>query len=757
MSASLLGFECYLETQLVIDALLPTGRPAKGSHVVMVLAKPGSDGNPVVQLPVSALRKQPASNSNANANANNNNSTESEPPQPGAAPTQPAESTPTSSAGTTSETADDGAPAAASAAESTSLAVSPAEPAEFASLALAPALAPASKAAENGTHISLSLRDGVCLVVFNAKIKSGVFYPIYKNVRSVFTKFVGEGRATIELQQPHFRLFISKANPKRLDQFLGRLHRAFTTPAHELSDDDVRTDAVALDQVMARARPSLPPSTAAPAAASASAPDPTQAALRRPTMQAPLHDVRRDIPGVLTKHLTSKSVAPKRSNLQGVTLYTPSDSRGTTAPDETAHPSSSASSSSSSSSSSSVDSDSASNSTRAPAHGPNQPAASIATSDAVETNEQTTTTTSTRKWPVLASAAYNPFITPSTRKTTLKAQNLATLDQTINAESTVIKAAGLQLKAIPSTLLELKQLTSLDLSANMLRELPAAFVQLAPTLAVLNLQHNQLSELPLLLSKFDRLSSLTVSNNQIRRIPARLCWALPSLVRLDLNNNKLTSLPADIDRLPALRGLHIAFNQLCHIPHEILRLRLQDFDTSGNPFVLDDEIKSTSFEFPSLYELAARATWRQVKTGRNPREKTLLAEQQQEERRRRATTSAFNVISRAKAAPAPPHKSASKLMSVSELTQVLPLSIIEELAGANWCSECKDIFLRSYNFGVQILSMRNVAENSVLHQDLGEQVPVLHRWCSPKCAAQSSLGNRIVFGYHSPGDEPMQT
>lgn len=131
------------------------------------------------------------------------------------------------------------------------------------------------------------------------------------------------------------------------------------------------------------------------------------------------------------------------------------------------------------------------------------------------------------------------------------------------------------------TLLEIYQLTGLDLSNNQLTELPGEIGHLT-NLEYLNLSKNKLINLPEEIGRLTNLQELNVSNNQLTELPKEI-GQLTNLRLLYSDDNLLTELPAEIGQLAKLEELTINDNNLTGLPSEIGRLRnLEEFVINNN-------------------------------------------------------------------------------------------------------------------------------------------------------------------------------
>ncbi|XP_035805541.2 volume-regulated anion channel subunit LRRC8D [Amphiprion ocellaris] len=126
-------------------------------------------------------------------------------------------------------------------------------------------------------------------------------------------------------------------------------------------------------------------------------------------------------------------------------------------------------------------------------------------------------------------------------------------------------------------------LTELHLQDCQLERLPSALLALT-NLHTLNLQHNNLRTLEELLSltHLRRLSCLRLAYNRVLVLPASV-GVLRGLELLDLSNNQLKSLPPALFTLRCLRRLLLAGNLLEELPADVKALKLlSELDLSGN-------------------------------------------------------------------------------------------------------------------------------------------------------------------------------
>jgi internalin A len=85
----------------------------------------------------------------------------------------------------------------------------------------------------------------------------------------------------------------------------------------------------------------------------------------------------------------------------------------------------------------------------------------------------------------------------------------------------------------------------------------APFVGMVTNLTSLNLAANHLTELPTSMGQLASLTSLVAENNHLAALPDALCEC-SALTNLHLANNQLTQLPNCISRLSSLKSLQVS-------------------------------------------------------------------------------------------------------------------------------------------------------------------------------------------------------
>ncbi|KAJ2000819.1 hypothetical protein GGI04_003997 [Coemansia thaxteri] len=126
---------------------------------------------------------------------------------------------------------------------------------------------------------------------------------------------------------------------------------------------------------------------------------------------------------------------------------------------------------------------------------------------------------------------------------------------------------------------------ALNLSLNMLTQLPPGFGRSFSTLHILDISGNQVSALPEEISHLHCLRELYASRNALVTLPITI-GSLRHLEVLDISENYIVSLDVSVSRLESLRMLNISDNRLSMLPSylgllaQTLRILLVD----GNPF-----------------------------------------------------------------------------------------------------------------------------------------------------------------------------
>lgn len=156
-------------------------------------------------------------------------------------------------------------------------------------------------------------------------------------------------------------------------------------------------------------------------------------------------------------------------------------------------------------------------------------------------------------------------------------------------------------------LLQLKHLSHLDLSNNMIKMLPEAMKD--AHLTELRVSGNKLEEFPDTLctgTLGGSLKLLDLSRNQLKILPHKFPQ-LRGLVQLKLDCNELQVLPRTFGKMSSLKFFSASNNKLLVLPPSFPRLSLESLDLFGNPFHASGLVRRCSeLSLPPLMELAGR-------------------------------------------------------------------------------------------------------------------------------------------------------
>eukprot|EP00092_Neocalanus_flemingeri_P030178 GFUD01032756.1.p1 GENE.GFUD01032756.1~~GFUD01032756.1.p1 ORF type:complete len:578 (+),score=117.79 GFUD01032756.1:138-1871(+) len=131
---------------------------------------------------------------------------------------------------------------------------------------------------------------------------------------------------------------------------------------------------------------------------------------------------------------------------------------------------------------------------------------------------------------------------------------------------------------------------AVDLSFNLITELPLDLPLSLPHLKMLSLSHNRIATIPDSIFGFLHMEHLDLSFNRIEVLPTGICL-LNKLKKLNLSNNQLKKLPSNIDQLASLEKINLISNQLTHLP-----ISLGNIPSLQVVLVLDNPLISTGDE-----------------------------------------------------------------------------------------------------------------------------------------------------------------
>ncbi|KAJ2214745.1 hypothetical protein EV179_002693 [Coemansia sp. RSA 487] len=135
------------------------------------------------------------------------------------------------------------------------------------------------------------------------------------------------------------------------------------------------------------------------------------------------------------------------------------------------------------------------------------------------------------------------------------------------------------------TFYHVADLVMLNLSNNMLIQLPPGFGRTFSKLQLLDISGNQIAALPEDISHLRCLRELNASRNALIGLPITI-GSLRSLEVLNIAENYIVSLDASVSRLENLRMLNISDNRITHLPTclGLLAQNIRILLVDGNPF-----------------------------------------------------------------------------------------------------------------------------------------------------------------------------
>jgi len=153
-----------------------------------------------------------------------------------------------------------------------------------------------------------------------------------------------------------------------------------------------------------------------------------------------------------------------------------------------------------------------------------------------------------------------------------------------NGDEDIDFLKGRELRRLPSSLWELRDLKRLDLSQNKLSSIPDAITKLS-SLEWLNLSNNQLEQIPDCIYKLSNLQILLIAGNKIGFISDSI-FKLRNLRIIDLSKNLLQNIPEPTSNSPYLEYLEwldVSHNQLESMPSKFMEFEeIRVLDLSNN-------------------------------------------------------------------------------------------------------------------------------------------------------------------------------
>ncbi|CAG8449863.1 13101_t:CDS:10 [Dentiscutata heterogama] len=117
------------------------------------------------------------------------------------------------------------------------------------------------------------------------------------------------------------------------------------------------------------------------------------------------------------------------------------------------------------------------------------------------------------------------------------------------------------LERVPQSIKQSEMLSFLNLNSNRLKDLEPGSLEMIGELANLQVENNLLETLPKKFAAFTKLSIVNVANNSFKEFPQVIC-DIVTLSELDLSYNEITSIPEEIGKLVNLKKLFLIGNQI---------------------------------------------------------------------------------------------------------------------------------------------------------------------------------------------------
>lgn len=150
-------------------------------------------------------------------------------------------------------------------------------------------------------------------------------------------------------------------------------------------------------------------------------------------------------------------------------------------------------------------------------------------------------------------------------------------------DSVFILSLGMEdLSELPEEIKELKNLKSLNLFRNKVKQLPEYLPEIG--LIELNLSKNGLTSIPEVVFKCSTLKKIDLHSNELKEIDPRF-FNLQQLEEIDLADNSVSQIPNEINKLVNLKKLNLRTNDLESLPDAMSNLqKLEEIELRGNDF-----------------------------------------------------------------------------------------------------------------------------------------------------------------------------
>jgi len=175
---------------------------------------------------------------------------------------------------------------------------------------------------------------------------------------------------------------------------------------------------------------------------------------------------------------------------------------------------------------------------------------------------------------------------------------------------------GNKLAYIPFEIVDLQQLTKLDLGNNLITALPMEIGRLRK-LEELYLHNNPIGAIPPTIGNLNNMEILDLGNCKLQELPEEFTYQT-KLIELNLANNELRVLPVSFGRLTRLATLNLSENQLVDLPMSMGYCNITVCQIDGNPIRSQELLRKYKLGFDHLADfLEKRLVSYKVKTGQD--------------------------------------------------------------------------------------------------------------------------------------------
>ncbi|ORY02907.1 hypothetical protein K493DRAFT_384979, partial [Basidiobolus meristosporus CBS 931.73] len=180
--------------------------------------------------------------------------------------------------------------------------------------------------------------------------------------------------------------------------------------------------------------------------------------------------------------------------------------------------------------------------------------------------------------------------------------------QTTNVESwpasfEEVNLPSRNLQTVPILLFKhASSIVTLNLSKNLMLDIPSDFIQVCTNLKDLKLRNNEYKHIPNSIRYASKLECLDLSHNRLKEVESAQLHSITTLDRLYLFNNRINTLPPEFMELQTLTTLDISNNKFTEFPDPVCELvNLRELYVSYNRLHLLPESIGKLFNLETLH------------------------------------------------------------------------------------------------------------------------------------------------------------